>query len=84
MLASTLKAPLSYFESTPTGRLLNRYTYDMEIADLSLTEAMSTFMIALSWFVASIIILCTILPWILLGLVPIIVFYGFLLLHYRR
>jgi ABC-type multidrug transport system fused ATPase/permease subunit len=29
MLTSVLGAPMGYFESTPQGRLLNRFTYDM-------------------------------------------------------
>lgn len=33
MLDRVLGAPLSYFESTPMGRVLNRFTYDMEVGE---------------------------------------------------
>ena len=31
MLQRVLGAPMSYFETTPMGRVLNRFTYDMEV-----------------------------------------------------
>ena len=84
MVVHVLKAPLSYFESTPLGRILNRFTYDMEVIDLTLTESMSILMIASSWFVASVTIMITIMPWIAFALVPGLLLYWMLLLHYRR
>lgn len=33
MLAAVLRAPLSYFESTPTGRTLNLFSRDMYVVD---------------------------------------------------
>ena len=41
-------------------------------------------MISISWFVAGICVMCVILPWMLLALFPVTVFYGILLLHYRK
>ena len=38
MLSSVLLAPMSYYESQPTGRLLNRFTYDTEVNDVVLTQ----------------------------------------------
>lgn len=50
MLLRVLGAPLcSYFEATPLGRLLNRFTYDIEVVDVTLTLAMNIFLISCSW-----------------------------------
>ena len=66
------------------GRVLNRFTYDMEVVDMTLTEAMSVLMIALGWGVTSIIVMSVILPWMLCGVVPITILYWMLMLHYRK
>lgn len=52
MLDRVLRAPLcSYFEATPMGRILNRFTYDTEVIDVTLTQTMSMFLISCSWYV---------------------------------
>ena len=75
---------MSYFETTPMGRILNRFTYDMEVVDMTLTEAMSVLMIAVGWGVTAIIVMIVILPWMALAIFPITLWYWLLLLHYRK
>eukprot|EP00563_Minutocellus_polymorphus_P003209 CAMPEP_0181029080 /NCGR_PEP_ID=MMETSP1070-20121207/5007_1 /TAXON_ID=265543 /ORGANISM="Minutocellus polymorphus, Strain NH13" /LENGTH=1343 /DNA_ID=CAMNT_0023106365 /DNA_START=68 /DNA_END=4096 /DNA_ORIENTATION=- len=84
MTERVLGAPLSYFETTPLGRVLNRFTYDIEILDHTLVENMSVLLIALSWFVAGVAVMGAILYWILLALVPVSGVYWLLQLHYRK
>jgi len=66
------------------GRVLNRLTYDIEVVDMTLTQAMSVLMIALGWGVTSLIVMITILPWMACAIVPVIAVYWLLLLHYRK
>lgn len=49
MVASVVRAPVGYFEAVPLGRVLSRFTYDTEMVDLNLTEAMSTLMISIRY-----------------------------------
>lgn len=84
MLDSVLKAPMSYFETIPMGRILNRFTYDTDINDITLTQVMSMFMISCSWYVAGVSIQCTILPWSALAVFPVSAMYWYLMLHYRQ
>jgi hypothetical protein len=57
MLSSVLGSPMSYFETTPMGRILNRFTYDMEVVDVVLTQNMSMFLISMSWYVAGVCVM---------------------------
>jgi hypothetical protein len=41
-------------------------------------------MISFSWYVAGLVVMCTILPWVGLALLPVSVFYWVLMLHYRK
>jgi len=45
MTNRVLHAPMSYFDTTPMGRILNRFTYDVEQVDITLAQYMSIFLI---------------------------------------
>ena len=84
MLNRVVYTPMHYFDTTPMGRVLNRFTYDVETLDITLAQAMSVTLIAFSWFFAGISVMVIIFPFILLILIPVIVSYFLLQLFYRK
>lgn len=84
MLKRVLYAPMSYFDTTPVGRIMNRFTYDTETLDVTLVMNMTMLMTSLGWIFTGIILQSIILPWQLLVVFFIVVVYWVLLLHYRK
>lgn len=84
MLSRVVRAPVSYFETTPLGRIITRFTYDIEVIEVTLTQNISVFMIATSWYVAGVTLMIVILPYMALIIFPITAVYWLLLLHYRK
>lgn len=44
LLSTVLHLPMSFFDSQPTGRLLNRFTRDVEAVDTTLQSSVSSFL----------------------------------------
>lgn len=51
MIARVVLAPMSYFESTPSGRILNRVSYDVETMDITLSLSSYVDLTCLLWMV---------------------------------
>ncbi|XP_018564796.1 multidrug resistance-associated protein 4-like [Anoplophora glabripennis] len=79
MLNNILHAPIRFFETNPSGRILNRFSKDLGSVDEVLPGA---FLWALqSWLVifGSLIMVCVIVPWMLIPLLVAIVVMYFIL-----
>nr|XP_046212964.1 ATP-binding cassette sub-family C member 3 isoform X1 [Oncorhynchus gorbuscha] len=75
MLQRLLRAPQGFFESTPTGRVLNRFSKDVDIIDSHIPDNIDIWMRTF-WYTVNVLIVCSALtPLFLLVVVPLMVFY---------
>ena len=73
ILNTLLHAPISYFDSTKTGRITNRFSRDLTIIDIELPTFLELFAMRLVLFLSLIVFLAIILPWYLIVVIPSII-----------
>lgn len=82
MVNKTMDAPINlYFDKTPTGSILNRFSKDLERLDQEVMYDICFSVECLTWVIAVFIIGCRTSLWVL-AFAPIFSLLGFLLLRY--
>lgn len=71
LLAKVVRLPMSFFDSQPTGRLLNRFTKDTEAVDTSVSSAISSALTTFTTATLSIVVVAIVTPAALLALLPL-------------
>ena len=82
-LAGVLAAPLRFFDSTPMGRVLNRFARDMEGVDDFLAWNWEQSFKSLSQTIGSLVLIVAVLPLIVVVFVPSLLLYYRLQRDYR-
>jgi ABC-type multidrug transport system fused ATPase/permease subunit len=83
MLDSVLKAPLRFFDATPVGRVLQRFSRDVESVDIQLQWSFETTVRCLVNIGVALFLIVGVLPVMLLAVVPVFCAYYFLQRDYR-
>uniref|UniRef100_A0A8C2S0J5 ATP binding cassette subfamily C member 10 n=1 Tax=Capra hircus TaxID=9925 RepID=A0A8C2S0J5_CAPHI len=83
LLGRVLMAPVTFFDSTPTGRVLNRFSSDVACADDSLPFILNILLANAAGLLGLLAVLGFSLPWLLLLLPPLSVIYYRVQSHYR-
>merc|ERR1711871_839473 len=83
MISTILRAPLSYLESTPAGRILQRFSKDLDAVDQQLPSSLGQFVASALQIIGSMIAIILVSPNFVLALIPIFYLYGTITNYYR-
>eukprot|EP00741_Cyanophora_paradoxa_P004114 tig00000769_g3996.t1 len=83
MFRSVMRAPASFFDSTPVGRILNRFAKDLDQVDQFLPNTLEQF-VGCQFAVLSIIgVMCGVVPRLLLLVAPLVALFAGVQQYYR-
>ena len=75
LLAHIMKMPMSFFDTTPSGRIINRFSRDTETIDIVLPGIVVQFMGCISNIITTLVIVCVATKWFTVALPPIMIIY---------
>eukprot|EP00002_Diphylleia_rotans_P028025 TRINITY_DN5650_c0_g1_i2.p1 TRINITY_DN5650_c0_g1~~TRINITY_DN5650_c0_g1_i2.p1 ORF type:complete len:1307 (-),score=220.17 TRINITY_DN5650_c0_g1_i2:738-4658(-) len=82
MLAAILRSPMSFFDTTPIGRILNRFSKDQNIIDDTLPNMVEYYVEASFDLVTAILVLGITIPYMIFVILPMILVYTYLRSYY--
>jgi len=78
LLGNTLKLPMSFFDVTPLGRILNRFSKDIDVIDAHLPMTMRLWMMMFFEALSVLVVISYSTPWFLAVALPMVILYYFI------
>ncbi|XP_055958232.1 ATP-binding cassette sub-family C member 3-like [Patella vulgata] len=75
MLTSIVKAPMSFFETTPIGRIVNRFSRDIETIDNLIPSIFSMWILTIFSVTSTILVICVTTPLFTIVVIPLVFMY---------
>lgn len=83
-LLRLLKGKINWFESVPSGRIINRFSKDVDVVDHALPEAFKVFFGNLIQLIMFVIVVSVAYPYFLIVMVPVGLAFFRLTMYFNR
>ena len=75
MLDSILHAPMAFFDTTPLGRILNRFSKDVQTIDEIIPQTLASFLNTLFTVVSTALVIIVATPMFTIVIIPLVIIY---------
>uniref|UniRef100_A0A8C5NTU8 ABC-type glutathione-S-conjugate transporter n=1 Tax=Junco hyemalis TaxID=40217 RepID=A0A8C5NTU8_JUNHY len=82
LLSNILHAPMSFFDTTPVGRIINRFAKDIFTVDETIPSTFRTWISCFMGIISTLIVICLATPFFAVVIIPLSIFYYFVLRFY--
>ena len=84
MLEHVIRAPMSFFDTTPVGRVLNRFSKDVMSIDMVLPNILRMYARTIFSCISIVLVISTVTPPFLVILLPLSYVYSFVRKYYLQ